>query len=293
MDFSPKLIQQGFARCAIAACVIALASACDTDKARETAKVQGQAGALHVDDGGDGAGLPVVFIHSFGGNTTHWSEQLAHLRSERQAVAFDLRGHGRSEAPATDDYAVESLAADIEAVVDELELDRFVLVGHSMGGSAASAYVGAHPERVAGLLLVGASGKSDPAIAEQVLTSLDADYDDRMEQYTNSLLTDAKPAVAARTRTELARVPRDEALAIIGAVFAYDPLPALQAYSGPILIVDTSHGDGPMALHNQLPDIPREVINGTSHWPQLDRPDAFDPLLDRLIAEAEATHRIR
>lgn len=293
MRISTSSVQQRCATCALAACMIALACACDTDKAPKIAKVEGQAGLLHVDDGGEGDGLPVVFIHSFGGNTTHWAQQLAHLRPHRRAVAIDLRGHGQSDAPATDDYTVESLAGDLAAVIDTLDLPPFVLVGHSMGGSTASAYVGAHPEHVAGLLLVGSPGKSDPAMSEQILTSLEADYDNGMAQYTNGLLTGATPQVAARIRTEMQRVPREDSLAIIGAIFAYDPLPALQAYSRPFLIVDTSHGESPSALHNQLPEVPREVITGTSHWPHLDKPEAFNVLLDRLIAEAEASQRLQ
>ncbi|HVF61612.1 MAG TPA: alpha/beta fold hydrolase [Thermoanaerobaculia bacterium] len=101
-----------------------------------TGPVNGPAGQLYVDDGGAG-GLPVVFVHSYAGSGAHWAAQLAHLRPTRQAVAFDFGGHGRSEAPAAGDYAVESLAADIAAVVDALGLGRFVLVGHSMGGAAA------------------------------------------------------------------------------------------------------------------------------------------------------------
>jgi pimeloyl-ACP methyl ester carboxylesterase len=274
---------------AIASCAIALTCACNSSKdSSHNDTVVGQAGHLHIDDGGRGNGVPVVLIHSFGGSTTHWSGELARLRAQRRAVAIDLRGHGESDAPESNDYAVELLASDIEAAVTALELEPFVLVGHSMGGSAAIAYAGAHREHVAGLMLVGTPGKSDPAMAEQVMTSLEADYENGMQQYTNSLLTDATPAVAARIRTEMQRVPRERSLAIIGAVFEYDPLPVLEAYPGPILIVDTAHGESPTALHNQAPEIPREVITGTSHWPHLDKPEAFAPLLDRLIADAEA-----
>lgn len=211
------------------------------------------------------------------------------MRSERRAVAIDLRGHGESDAPAAPQgYAVEAVATDIEAVVDALELEPFVLVGHSMGGSSAAAYVKRHSDRVAGLLLVGTPGKADPAMAEQILTSLEADYDNGMLQYTSGLLENATPPIAARIRSEMQRVPKERSLAIIGAVFAYDPLPALRAYQRPILIVDTAHGDGPTALHNQLPEVQREVITGTSHWPHLDKPEAFSAILDRLIADAEA-----
>src|SRR6266508_2399049 len=113
-------------------------------------EVEAPAVRLHVDDGGAG-GVPVVFVHSFAGSSSHWSAQLVHLRKNRRAVALDLRGHGRSAPPRDNDYAIDSLAGDVAAVVDRLGLNRFVLVGHSIGGAAAIAYAGAHPERVAGL----------------------------------------------------------------------------------------------------------------------------------------------
>lgn len=284
-----KALRGRYATYVIAACAVVLTCACASKDTAHNDAVVGQAGHLHVDDGGKNQpGLPVVFLHSFGGSTAHWMAELGRLRTDRRAVAIDLRGHGESDAPQTNDYTVESMAADVEAAVDALEIDRFVLVGHSMGGAAAVAYTGAHPERVAGLLLVGTPGKSDPAMAENVLASLESDFEGGMMQYTTSLLTDATPAVTARIRTEMARVPREEAMAIIDAIFEFDPLPALRAYRGPVLLVDTQHGDGPSALHNQLPELPRELITGTSHWPHLDKPAVFEPILDRLIADAEA-----
>jgi pimeloyl-ACP methyl ester carboxylesterase len=248
--------------------------------------IQGPSGRLHVDDGGQGL-LPVVFVHSFAGSSAHWIPQLAHLRESRRAVALDLRGHGRSDPPASNSYAVDSLAADIAVVVDSLDLDRFVLVGHSMGGSAAMAYAGRHPEKVAGLVLVGAPGKSPPEMATQVLTMMRADYDSVTEGYWETLLTDAQPQVRTQVREDMKAVPQAASLAIIEAIFNYDPLPALQAYTGPKLIIDTAHGEGPGALHNQAPDVPRQVITGTSHWPHMDKPDEFTRILDEFLATAK------
>src|SRR5258706_7893782 len=117
--------------------------------------ITGPAGELYVDDGGSGGGgtVPVLFAHSYAGNSAHWRAQLAPLRPRRRAVAIDLRGHGQSDPPASGNYPVPALAEDIAAVADALELRRFVLVGHSMGGAAASAYAGKHPERISGLVL--------------------------------------------------------------------------------------------------------------------------------------------
>ena len=102
--------------------------------------------------------MPVVLVHSLAGNSAHWSAQLAHFGSSRLAVAIDLRGHGHSDPPANRDYSFVGMSADIAAVVEALKLERFLLVGHSMGGGVALTYAGSHPDRVAGLVLVDPIG---------------------------------------------------------------------------------------------------------------------------------------
>jgi pimeloyl-ACP methyl ester carboxylesterase len=248
-----------------------------------TMTIDGPAGQLYVDDGGH-TGLPVLLVHSYAGSTAHWKSQLSHLRQRRRAVAMDLRGHGRSDIPAEGNFAVPALATDIAAVADALELRRFVLVGHSLGGAAAAAYAGEHPERVRGLVLAGTPGKSPAELARQVMNGLRADYDKVMGDYRDSLLAGAQPAVRDELEAEMRRVPREQALALIEAVFDFDPLPSLARYPGSKLIIDTPHGDGPGALHAQMPDITRKLITGTSHWPHLDKPQEFNRLLDEYLA---------
>jgi pimeloyl-ACP methyl ester carboxylesterase len=243
----------------------------------------GPAGTIHVDDGGAG-GIPVVFVHSFGGSSAHWSVQLAHLRPSRRAVALDLRGHGRSAAPPGNDYAVESLAQDIAAVVDSLGIPRFVLVGHSMGAAAAAAYAGAHPDRVAGLVLVGAPGRTPEAQVAQIMASLDKDYDNVMRAYSDKLLAEARPEVKTRLSGEMASISREESLSIIKALFQFDPVPAIQRYPGPKLIISTDTETSPTDLQNLMPQIPHQTITGTSHWPHLDKPDEFNRMLDDFLA---------
>jgi pimeloyl-ACP methyl ester carboxylesterase len=245
-------------------------------------EITGSAGPIYVDDGGTG-GIPVVFVHSYAGSAAHWQTQLDHLRPTRRALAIDLRGHGRSQAPADGDYRVESLAGDIAAVADGLKLSRFVLVGHSMGGAASIAYAGGHSDRVAGLVMVGTPGKSPAEMATQVISSLETDYDNTMGQYLQRLLEGAQPAVATQLGNEMKSISREASLVIIRAVFDYDPTAALNAYTGPKLIVDTEHRDSPGALHNLAPQVSRTVIAGTSHWPHMDKPDEFNRILDEFL----------
>ena len=246
--------------------------------------IDGPAGQLHLDDGGGGPGVPVLFVHSYAGSAAHWRAQLAHLRPHRRAVAMDLRGHGQSDAPREPDYRMPALALDIAAVADTLNLSRFVLVGHSMGGAAAAAYVGEQPGRVAGLVLAGTPGKSDPAQAQQVMAALRADYDNVSAGYWNSLFQGAQPAVRDTLEGDMHRIQREPSLAMIEATFAFDPLPALRVYPGPKLIIDTAHGDSGTALYKQLPEITRKVVTGTSHWAHMDKPQEFNRLLDDFLA---------
>lgn len=246
--------------------------------------VGGPVGAIYVDDGGGKEGLPVVFLHSFSGDSAHWSSQLAHLRHHRRALAIDLRGHGKSAGPRDNDYAVGSFVKDLEAVVDKLALKRFVLVGHSLGGAVAANYAGNHPRRVAGLVLVGAPGKIPAEQSKQITGSIEASYEATMKGYWEKLVEGAQPHVRTQILGEMDRVPKDDSIAIIKALFADDPLASLDRYPGPKLIVYTTRGNTPNDLQNVRPNVPRALLEGTSHWPHLDRPREFNAMLDEFLA---------
>ncbi len=94
---------------------------------------------LYVKDWGHGR--PVFFAHSAGVSSDIWSYQMAHLvRAGYRCVAFDRRGHGRSSAPGTG-YDYDTLAEDLGAVLDALNLQNVSLVGHSMGCGEITRYL--------------------------------------------------------------------------------------------------------------------------------------------------------
>lgn len=247
--------------------------------------VVGPAGPLYVDDGGKG-GLPVLFVHAFAGKGLHWKEQLQHLRGSRRALALDLRGHGASGSPSDNNYAVDALASDIAAVAVERGLKRFVLVGHSMGGAASIRYASTHPERVAGLVLVSTPGKTPSEMVTAVMGAMKADYVKATQGYWDKLLKNAQPEVNSLIREGISRVPQAASVAMIESIFAYDPFSDLAAYKGPKLIVDTDAPDAAGALHMQAQSVSRKVIAQTSHWPQMDRPEVFNGILDVFLAAA-------
>ena len=118
--------------------------------------VDGPAGTLTGESTGDG--LPVVLLHGITATrryVLHGSKALA--RAGFHQVTYDARGHGRSDpAPPDAGYSYRELVEDLEAVVDgRLRDGRFVLGGHSMGAHTAVAYGIDHPDRLAGLIVIG------------------------------------------------------------------------------------------------------------------------------------------
>ncbi len=248
-------------------------------------EVAGPAGRLYAEDGGSG-GIPVVFVHGLGGSLRQWDAQLAHLRPARRALALDLRGHGRS-APAEDGgYGIEEFADDVLTVADELGLERFVLVGHSLGGSVCAEVAGRAGERVAGLLLIDPNGDQTEiprAEIDALLESLRGDPAEEMRWYTRQVLVGAEPATADRVLADLAATPPAALLGALESSFAYSPVGALESYPGPVLSVISDMNTLPYSLHNLVEELPVRLISGTSHWLMLDRPEELARLLDAFL----------
>jgi non-heme chloroperoxidase len=114
---------------------------------------------LHVREWGNPDGPPILFMHGLSQNHLCWEKQYdSALAEEFRLAAYDLRGHGMSEAPLDPDHYTDGRlwADDVAAVIDQLRLDRPVLVGWSYGGFIACDYVRAYgQEAIAAIDFVG------------------------------------------------------------------------------------------------------------------------------------------
>lgn len=107
-------------------------------------------------------GVPLLFVHGFGNEAHIWDDFVPALAPHYAVHALDWRGHGESDWHPEGAYAWDDHLRDLEAVVDHLGFERFVLCGHSLGGRVSMLYAGAHPERLAGLVIVDTGPEHDP-----------------------------------------------------------------------------------------------------------------------------------
>lgn len=245
---------------------------------------------IFIDDDGDpiGSSPAVLFIHSAAGSTRHFAGQLAHLRPHRRAVALDLRGHGRSAPPPDGDYSIEALAADVESVADQLRLDRFVLVGHSLGGAVAAELAGRRPERVAALLLLDPASDARGMPEEQkagLLASIRGDdWLAALEAHWSSMLAPSTDAVRHELLEGLRATRREAVVGPLEALLSHDAITPLLRYRGPALSLITPLNLVPTAYHALVPHLPHRLAEGAGHWLHLDRPSLVDQAIDELLA---------
>lgn len=109
---------------------------------------------FHYLDWGDNGRTPILFLHGGGLNAHTWDAVCLSLRKDYYCLALDQRGHGDSEWSPVMDYSRETQVGDIEALVDSLGLDRFILVGMSLGGMNSLGYAALHSDRLRALAIV-------------------------------------------------------------------------------------------------------------------------------------------
>jgi len=243
-----------------------------------------------------GFGIPVVFLHAGVTDRRMWAEQLRELAAEGyHVIAYDRRGYGQTE---TADVPFNHLV-DLEAVLDQLSVHAAILVGASMGGGLAIDFALEHPERTIGLVLVGTAitGGESAEIPDEV-----ADLEDALEYAEARGSLDTVNKIEAHLwldgpLSQSGRVQgpvRDLFLEMNAVVLNHpelsgeeEPDPAidfLDRITAPTLLV-VGELDFPdiVARHEDLSEEIENafavVLEDTAHFPSLERPDLFNPLL--------------
>lgn len=258
-----------------------------------TAKVNGL--TLHYLDWGPADAPPVVLLHGITGHARVWDHLAARLPG-RRVLALDQRGHGDSDPAPDDDYRVVTMTDDLAAFAGSLRLERFALVGHSMGGRIAIKYAADHTARLERLVIIDIG--PDIAVAGLLrVRDMMAGSPDRIEseEWAVEYVRRANPLqnvdmLRERVRHGLRRLPdggltwkyakglrdmmregRREALDL------WEPLPRIAC---PTLIVrgaesDILSPDVAKKMTERLPDGRLVEIAGAGHTVPADRPDEF------------------
>ena len=199
--------------------------------------------SLFYNDWGDGK--PVVFTHAWGLNADIWEYQLTELVDQGlRCIAYDRRGHGRSTDPGRG-YDYDTLADDLAALIDQLDLRDVTLVGFSMGNGEAVRYLSRHGSgRIARLLMVSTvAPRTDSSLWDSFVTGLKQDrpafFANNVAAFTGGLPS-VSPALAQWVVAQFLRASPKATIECIRANAGADLQGDMRAIELPTLII---HGD--------------------------------------------------
>lgn len=262
--------------------------------AERTVRVNGI--TLHYLDWGPAEAPPVVLLHGITGHARVWDHLAERLLPGRRVLALDQRGHGDSDPAPDDDYRVGAMADDVAAFAGSLRLDRFALVGHSMGGRIAIKYAADHAARLERLVIIDIGPDINLAGLQRVRDMM-AKSPERIEseEWAVEYIRRANPLqdvrmLRERVRHGLKRLPDGELTWKYAkglrdmmregrrdAVDLWEPLPRIPC---PTLIVRGAESDilAPEVakkMAERLPDGHVVEIEGAGHTVPADRPEEF------------------
>lgn len=246
---------------------------------------------------GPGSGRKLVFVHGLGGSQSTWQVVLGALADRYRVIALDLPGHGDSDKsdPGSIDYGVAGLARAIGEVLESLQLDAAILVGHSLGGAVALQMALEPSARVRGLVLIDSAGLGEE-IAGELLDLMSHEPGPSTARGLLELFFEDKGLVLDRGVDEMAAMQSADGAwraqqAVAAAAFANGVqqdglgdrlsdvrIPTLVLWGERDRVIPLHHAT---AALTRLPDVTLRVLPGIGHVPQVEAAPTVATSIDR------------
>jgi 3-oxoadipate enol-lactonase len=257
--------------------------------------LQDRRGRLHYQTYGNGP--CIVLCHALGTALDVWSDLVEPLSESFTVVNFDLRGHGRS-APATDeDYSFEAMAADVRRLLQQIGVQSTAVVGISVGGEVAQVFAAQYPELTRSLVLCSTAcvtGEERAALWQRRIEEIEATgitsiASASVSRWFTQAFRTQHTATVEMFRTRVAEMDPRVYISMARTIQQMDLRPRIRGLSCPTLVIcgDEDANTGPEAAWTLVENIPKaelSVVQGAAHFPNLEAPERFNPLVLEWLA---------
>jgi 3-oxoadipate enol-lactonase len=235
---------------------------------------------------------PVAMLsHSLGSSLLMWIPQMKVLESHFQVLRYDIRGHGKSEAP-PGVYTLELLGEDAVALLDALGIDQVHWVGLSMGGMIGQCVALKYPKRLKSLALCDTMAVIAPEAQPLWQERIDAvrergvasQLETTMERWFTSTFLNLNPYMLGVIRQEFLATPAKGYLGCLYAIRKLNYLDQLSAIKIPTLIMVGEDDPGtPVsaseAMHKKISNSKLVIIKSARHLSNVEQPEVFNTSL--------------
>ena len=251
--------------------------------------------AYHEREGGQGKPV-VLLVHALAMSTSMWDGVCLSLAGEARLIAVDCRGHGVSGKP-EGPYDTTRFAKDFAAVLDACKVDKAIVVGCSMGGTAAQRFAALYPARTAGLVLLdttawyGATAPRDwearaSKAEDEGMASL---IEFQLERWFSDAFKAAQPAMVEKTVDVFLKNDAEAYGATCRMLGVADERAAIAKFNGPTVVALGEHDQAtPLAmakdLVSRIKGAQLHVIPGAKHFTPIEAPEEVASCIRKLLA---------
>jgi pimeloyl-ACP methyl ester carboxylesterase len=241
-----------------------------------------------------GQGKPaLIFIHGWCCDRSYWDAQLPYFAQKYEVVAIDLAGHGESGLDRKE-WTMGAFGEDVVAVVNKLNLDQVVLVGHSMGGPVILEAARRMPKRVIGLVGVDTLQNFEDKLTQKQIDDwfapLRSNFVEPTRNFVRTMFTpNSDPALVEKIVADMSSAPQEVGL---GALEGYvdfqnnEIIRVLQEVQAPITCINSDQYPTNVEVNQSYaPSYKAVIMSGVGHFNMIEDPKTFNRLLEETVQE--------
>lgn len=239
----------------------------------------------------------IILIHGFPLNKAMWNKQVGELKENYRVIAYDIRGHGNSDA-GDYDFSIEFFVNDLLRLMDALKIDKTILCGLSMGGYIALNAIENYPERFNALVLCDTNCAADSSEAkEKRMKTIEIIKEKGLEQYAEESLKKLFAPISFSTHIEeisivremITKTPTQSLFKTLHALAdRSETCTKLHEIKVPVLIMvgkedEITPPDVALTMHEKIKGSTIHIIDNAGHLSNMENPEQFNDQLNRFL----------
>jgi pimeloyl-ACP methyl ester carboxylesterase len=239
----------------------------------------------------------LIFVHGWSCDARYWQKQVPVFAQNYQVITVDLAGHGHSSFD-REEFTMMSFAKDIEAIIKKENIDRAILIGHSMGGAVIAESAKLNPEGVIGIIgvdtLQNITLRTPQNEIDEMLKPFEADFKIATYNFVLSMFpTGADEKLKNWIKEDMSSAPKEVALSAfrnyLGQYANGEAKTVFEHITIPVVSINAKLWPTAAEQNKKyIRDYQLFYVEGTGHFPMLEKPEEFNRLLENAIEMIEA-----
>ena len=239
----------------------------------------------------------LIFIHGWSCDGRYWQQQVPVFAKDYQVITVDLAGHGHSSLDRKE-FTMLSFAMDVKAIIEKENIDRAILIGHSMGGAVIAESARINPQRVIGIIgvdtLQNIGDRTPQDEIDEMVKPFEVDFESAARNFVLSMFPEGSDEhLIAWVKEDMSSAPREVALSAfrnyLGQNVNGESATVFEDITIPVISINARlWPTSPGKNRKHIKDYQLFYIDDSGHFPMLEKPEEFNMLLKKSISTIES-----